>query len=1156
MDIRNSYKYIFSIIFFITSQIYSQNDFNTISVTDTILINLKNEYKIKAISIIPFSEKLIISGRNLNNNDYNFDYRLGKFTLSDSLEYSIFDTVFISYEMRLINIKKEYKNRSLVYQYDELNSDTVRIVKSLSKPLTSESIFGEGIQKSGTILRGFTVGTNKDFTVNSGLRLQLSGRLSDDIEIVAALTDENTPIQPEGNTETLDELDKVFIELKHKNAIGTFGDYDLTKRIGEFGNINRKLQGIKAEFNLDNYSGAVAIAGSRGKFNTNEFTGQDGNQGPYRLYGVNNERNIIIIAGSEKIYLDGVELKRGENNDYTIEYANSEIIFTPNRIITSASRINVDFEYTDRQFNRNYIGADLSSSFFNNKLKITLGFFKEGDDKNSPIDISISDNERKILELAGDDRNKAIIDGAKIAEPDSLGNIKGFYEKIDSTINGIMYSIYKYNPGGINSLYNVTFSFVGAGKGDYSQISLGNYRFAGPGEGSYMPIKYLPVAQSNQQANIIIEAEPFKDVNLKLEFAGSIFDKNTFSNINDGDNFGNARNIFLNIKPREIYLGGISLGKAGLSYKDRFIQNKFSALDRINEAEFKRYYNVSDNINADEQLREINLSIVPTENLKINSQYGFLKKGNSFNSDRFFTNVDFRKDESINVYYNFDIVKSENSLIKSNWLRQNGKADYNFGFIKPGFEFLHEDKKENLLSSDSLINTSLYYFEYSPLFEISGGSGVTFTAKYSIRDESFPLAGVLNSESRSTLQSYQINYSGIKEFTTNLNVTFRNKKYEEIFKELGRIDNETVLIRSQSRISLFKRFLEGESFYEASTQKAARLEKVFIRVEQGTGNYIYLGDINNNGIAEEFEFEPAVYDGDFIVTTIPTDELFPVIDLKANVHFNLDFSKIFSGNGLLNALLNPLSTETFLRVEENSKEPDLNKIYLLQFSNFLNDSTTITGFNSIQQDLNLFKNKREFSLRFRFNQRQSLNQYSAGTEKGFARERSLRLKFKMVKEINNQTDLVNEIDNLYANSSSNRARLLTRNEISTDFSYRPENNIEIGFKIKSGRSQDDYPSSPTIITNNSLTLSITYSIANRGRLRAEIERNELLTNTNENFIPFEILRGNLIGKNYFWRLNFDYRISGNLQTTVTYNGRLQGKGKTVHTMRTEARAYF
>jgi len=66
-------------------------------------------------------------------------------------------------------------------------------------------------------------------------------------------------------------------------------------------------------------------------------------QGPYRLNGINNERAIRIIAGSEKIYLDGVQLKRGENNDYIIDYSNAEITFTPRRIITSVSRISVDF---------------------------------------------------------------------------------------------------------------------------------------------------------------------------------------------------------------------------------------------------------------------------------------------------------------------------------------------------------------------------------------------------------------------------------------------------------------------------------------------------------------------------------------------------------------------------------------------------------------------------------------------------------------------------------------------------------------------------------------------------------------------------------------------------------------------------------------------
>ena len=217
-------KYLLLLCLLNLSNLVAQNKFNTIAKTDTLLINLSNKYKISAISFVPFSEKIKLAGKILNTNEYSFDYRQGSFSLSDSLEYSIFDTIFISYEMILLNLQKEYKKRSLVYRFDENILDTIKVVKSISESLTPKSIFGEGIQKSGTILRGFTVGTNKDFTVDSGLRLQLSGRLSDDIEIVAALTDENTPIQPEGNTETLEELDKV----EPRNPL--FDDEDFYKK--------------------------------------------------------------------------------------------------------------------------------------------------------------------------------------------------------------------------------------------------------------------------------------------------------------------------------------------------------------------------------------------------------------------------------------------------------------------------------------------------------------------------------------------------------------------------------------------------------------------------------------------------------------------------------------------------------------------------------------------------------------------------------------------------------------------------------------------------------------------------------------------------------------------------------------------------------------
>ena len=155
-------------------------------------------------------------------------------------------------------------------------------------------------------MRGISLGTNKDLAVNSGLRLQLSGKISDEIEIVAALTDENTPIQPEGNTERLEELDKVFIEIKHKNASGVFGDYNYITSIGEFGKIERKLQGVLGNVDIENYGGSVSFASSRGKFNSMQLNGIDGVQGPYRLSGADNENDIIVIAGSEKVFLDGI----------------------------------------------------------------------------------------------------------------------------------------------------------------------------------------------------------------------------------------------------------------------------------------------------------------------------------------------------------------------------------------------------------------------------------------------------------------------------------------------------------------------------------------------------------------------------------------------------------------------------------------------------------------------------------------------------------------------------------------------------------------------------------------------------------------------------------------------------------------------------------
>ena len=1144
------------LIFLLLCNIFAQNNYNITIVNESHPINLNNIYKLQETNILPNSEKIILQGLLLKTYDYSINYRTKIISLSDSLHYSIFDTLRIEYATIIVPIKDEYRNRKLEIRYDDKMQDTIRVIRNELASLSSEAMFGEGIKRSGSISRGFSIGTNQDMKLNSGMRLQFSGKLSSDLEIVAALTDQNIPIQPEGTTERLEELDQVYITIKHPNAAGTFGDFEMKNSVGEFGKINRKMQGLEGEVFLGNTRGKGIVAGSKGKFYTNQFLGNDGNQGPYKLNGINNENLIIIIAGTERVYVDGEELKRGENNDYTIDYSLAEITFTINKLITSASRIVIDFEYSDRQFERNLFGGNASTSFFNDKLKLYVNAFSESDDKNNPIDITLSETDIKILEQAGNNRNKAVKSGITLVKPDSTGKRVGTYSIKDTSLVGKNYNYLIYLPGSDSSKYNANFSYVGIGVGDYNRISVGNYKFVGIGNGEYLPIVFIPMPQKKQIGNFVLEAKPWHNFLLSAEFAGSIFDKNIFSEINNNQNFGRAYNIKAELTKSKIKIGNLSFGEIELSYRERFVQDRFSSLDRYNSIEYSRNYNISDSKKLNETLREIKLGLQPNELLTFNFNYGYLKRGKLFNSNRIFGNVNFQNKNIYKLLYNYDYVNSTDIYNRSNWFKQNAIATYNFGKFTPGFEFLSDNRKEWNFSKDSLNNQSRSYSELSGFVNIAKLVGIDITTKYSLREDFSVIKGIYEKESIANQQSVKLNYRENKEFNLSLDFTIRNKNYTHKFKEMGLLNNKSILIRSHNKFNFWKNFINGDLFYEASTQSTARLEKVFFRVQYGEGNYKYLGDLNSNAIADENEFVQDIYEGDYILMNLPTSKLFPVVNLKTSTRWKIDFAKIMkSNNSLFAKILTPISTETVYRIDEYSEAKNIASVLLLKPEVLMNDSTTLRGANSFQQDLFLFKNKPDLSLRFRFIENNKLTQYNTGNELGYFSERSVRIRFQMVKEISNQTDFINQSDNVEAINSS-RVRLLTNDELTSEFSYRPIQNIEIGFKFGVGNSTDKLPTKPTKIESNSQLVSLTYSFTNKGRIKIEAERTEVSDNGTSNLIPYEMLRGKVVGKNYFWRVNFDYRLAENLQITLNYLGRKQGESKIVHNLRTEARAYF
>jgi hypothetical protein len=101
-----------------------------------------------------------------------------------------------------------------------------------------------------------------------------------------------------------------------------------------------------------------------------------------------------------------------------------------------------------------------------------------------------------------------------------------------------------------------------------------------------------------------------------------------------------------------------------------------------------------------------------------------------------------------------------------------------------------------------------------------------------------------------------------------------------------------------------------------------------------------------------------------------------------------------------------------------------------------------------------------------------------------------------------------------------------------------------------------YPFNPTEADINRQTARFSYSLESKGRIRADIERNEVNLSDNPLFLPYELTKGLNSGKSYFWNISFEYKLTNFIQATVNYLGRAEGNSKVIHTGTAEVRAYF
>lgn len=1169
------YSYLIFLLLFSAHQTSAQTHSTTsnfgLFTNNFLLKSADTLYQLPKAFIMENSEQLCIDSvfHLKKNKDYLIDYRNGKiFILQSCLSRFSSDSMpsvlSVNYRVLPINLKNEYSLRNIEIRRDSAG-DKRAIISTTQSSLFSDDFFGSGLQKSGSIVRGFSIGSNRDLTLNSGFRMQLAGRLAQDVDVTAALTDENSPIQPEGTTQTLREVDKVFVEVKHPNYTATLGDFNLQidkSEGGEFGRINRKLQGARgiASFNqiagsVINSSVSITGATTRGKFNTNQFHGIENMQGPYRLTGKNGETRLIIIAGSERVYLNGELMTRGETNDYIIDYSGGEVTFSSRRLITNASRITIDFEYTDQQYVRNFIGGSLQASadFF----KTNFSYMQEADDPDSPIEISIDDSVRAILRHAGTDRMKASISGAVKVE-----NGKGLYKIIDTVLsNGKNYSILIYAPSDPQANYLAQFSPVDRVPQDsvgYSRIGAGQFKFAGLGKGNYLPLQFLPMPQKHQVFDVNSEVKISNDLSFYGEYAASKFERNRFANQKHNISNGGAFILKAVYNPKNFKIGGANFGEIDLRISERYVDKRFLSLDRTNEVEFNRKWDLTETSSADEEIQELSLGYKPTNSINGLASFGSLNRFGEFRSARTQFDFDIALSNLPAVKYRIEKINASNNILRneSNWIRQLGVAEYEYSKWKSALRLETEERLAKPTGNDTLQNGSFYFIEIAPRITTPEYLKMTASAELQFRTEDSVYLGSLKTASKSMTQNYNWQLNDYQLIVSSLTLSIRNVIFSDDFKQRGNLNTNAVLVRSQTRYTPLKRAIETDVYYEFSNQRSARLERIFIRVIKGSGNYKYAGDRNHNGIADDGDFELTRFDGDYISLYLPSDQLYPIADLKSSLRLRLQPVRLISAtSNWLNKVVRAISTETYFRIDEKSNESDPKQIYLLNFRKFLNERTTIAGSQLFTQDLFLFENSPDLSFRFRYSQRKGLMQFVSALERSYIKERSIRVRSQLVREIANQTDYINKQDKVMSSTHSFRNRDLNSNALISDFSYRPFSDWEVGFNFGFTEIDNLFFVKKETANINEQGIRVIKSFPGIGQLRSEIKREEVILKNVVNLI-YEMTSGRSHGNNFLWQLNFDYRITANLQLSINYNGRTEAGRESIHYARMEARAFF
>lgn len=1128
--------------------------------------NRQDSFYLSAMTVIPASfvlradstsAKLDAPNYRIDGSYFIWNTRPSALNKADTLYYKVFFRV-LPYDLHRWSSRFD----SLLYQ-----DGSLRVMESISfTPFVREDpIFGDrGIQYDGSFARGLSLGNRQDLVLTSNFDLRMSGSLGDGINVLAALSDNSIPLQPEGNTQQLQEFDKIFIQLSKAGNTLVGGDFELSRPNSYFTNYFKKTQGVRLvnETTIkpgQTLTSAASTGGSRGKFARLTLSTTEGNQGPYRLRGTQGERFIIILAGTEKIYHDGLLLVRGLEKDYIIDYNSGELTFTANRLITKDSRVIAEYEYSDQNYNRSVYTFE--SDYQSNRFGLHFNLYSEQDGKltSGLNDLSVED--KRFLADLGDSTSHAQTTTVRLRAEGYDANIV-MYKLVDSLgYRDVL--VRSTNPD--SAKYTARFTQVGTGAGEYIRVSSEDngevYAWVAPdsilgSQGSYSPIAPLVAPQQRQMFALGSQYKVGGDGLIKTEIALSRLDQNRFSERDADDDYGMA---IMTGFSKSFALQKDSLPSQGWTLRTdlqhEMISKTFQPLNPYRQAEFARDWNVGGLNSGQEHLANGSLTLEKPGIFELSYRYGGFFRQQVYDGNKNTLSMRYNR-KGFSLFSLYDVLRSSTGIEDAKFARPKFELsqtlDKNRSWTA-GFYFEQEKNERRNALKDTLTPSSFYYDLGRFYLRKSNSDRLSLELQYQKRYDYFTAGRDFEVATEADDISVRTRWAQKTKSILDATFTIRNLDIrQENFTNTNGGLNYVGKINHQ--LNLWQGALRTTTAYEVGSGQEPKRTFQYLKVDPGQGVYTFL-DLNEDGIQQinEFEIAPFPELAEYVRVTVLTNDFIATNNVTLNQSYSIDPRRAMKDK---KTFLGKWSDQGSIRIIRKNLQNAGISIWS-PFTINVADSALVSVSAQIRNVLYFNRSNPKYDIQYEWNDFRNRFILTTGYESKTLYRHILRSRINFQRTMSALLSVSTEQNDQDSETFDTKDYEIRSWDARPELTWQPSPKFRLAIKYRLANRENMLNESGDKAQIHDLKLEQTFSKVSTSSFRSNLSLVLIdFTGPKNGALEFAMLEGLKNGKNWIWGITYDRRLANNIRINVSYDGRKSGEAKVVHTARAQVSAFF